>query len=181
MYLALMALIPNRSPGIAANILIGILALVTILATLSACYRFPVRWCSWIYRAVMRRLAKRTIRASWSQAMNPVKCLGIMERNDGVALRIDYGELDNARIGLLFDVYDSVNGERWGRVEVVEVSQKTSLCVPTDVVSEEINREFWEHLESRMRYDTSAPKVYLTLALPTDLRELVESILENWR
>ena len=104
-----------------------------------------------------------------------------MEKDGGVSLRIGSGELDNVTVGMPFNVYDSVNGELWGRVEAVEVSQETSLCVPTDVISEIINKEFWEHLESRMRYDTSAPNVYLTLELPADLLEIVESILEDWR
>lgn len=161
---------------ISISIILAILSAV-VFAGLVASYHLPVRASIWAYRKIMRSLAKRAIRSGLSHAMTQIPCLGILNRNGTVALRIGIGGSDIVGVGTRFNVYDSINDELWGRVEAVEVGDVTSLCEPTD----RNNLEFWEHLEARMRFDTSPPNIYLVLEIPTELMDVVERLLDSWR
>ena len=178
-----LAIIVNRDVLSVLSVLVAVLAslgISAVIAALIAGYRLPVRWATWAYRAVMRKLAKRAIRSSLSHAMIPVKCLGIMPKEGTVALRIDYGETNGAKLDMWFNVHDCVNNELWGQVRIAETNEMTSLCVP----SNRINEDFWEHLEERMRFDTSPPNVYLVREIPPQFLESVDELLEflnNWR
>ena len=164
----------------ALSVVVAVLASLGIsvaIAALIAGYRLPLVWSTRAYRAVMRRLAKRAIRSSIAYVRAPVKCLGIMEREGTVALRIAYGDGDGAKRDILFSVHDFVNHELWGQVKIVEAGESTSLCIPSDI----INTDFWEHLEGRMRFDSSPPGVYLVRVLPPHLEESVDELLNDWR
>ncbi len=156
-------------------VVVTILAAI-IVATVAASYRILNRVAQWTYRGLMRKLAKRAIRSSFSTWLTRVECLGIINREGTVALKVT--SLASVVLTNRFNVYDNVNKELWGRVEVVQVDETTCLCVPYD----RVNPEFWEHLEDRMRYDTSPPSVYLVRQLPeAELLEWVESILNIWK
>ena len=109
--------------------------------------------------------------------MTHIRCLGILNRVGTVALRIEIGVSDGVEIGARLNVYDVANEELWGIVEVVETDDSTCYGQPYD----RTNPDFWEHLEDRMRYDTSPPEVYLVRELPAGLLEMVELLLDQWR
>ena len=162
--------------GISISIILAILSAV-VFAGLVASYQLPVRASIWVYRAVMRGLAKRAVRSSLSHAMTQIPCLGILNRNGTVALRISIEGSNIVGVGTRFNVYDSVNDELWGRVEAFETDDAIVLCRPVY----RINLDFWEHLEARMRFDTAPPGVYLVADVPTELMNEVERLLDGWR
>ena len=161
----------------AALDVIGSVLIAILLGYVAGSFRIGLRMLRTIYRSIMRKLAKKALRASLSVAMTRLVCLGILERNGGVALSVRIDATEEDGIDLILNVYDSVNDRLWGRVTLVEV--QTSSCIYEDL--DRINIDFWEHLEDRMTHDTSPPNVYLVRALPTNVLDLVERLLDNWR
>lgn len=148
-----------------------------ILAALLACYRYPGQLFIWIYRGIMRRLAKRAFRSSLSYAMTRIACLGILEINGGVGLRVDLNAAEISEILWMLNVYDAANNDLWGRVNFVEAQDSSCIYEPLD----RTNPEFWEYLEGRMKFDTTAPSVYLVLEPPSNLITSVDHLLNAWR
>lgn len=142
-----------------------------------ASYGYPIDAMRWSYRSVMRTTAKRAVRASLSEALTPIACLGIIDRNGTVALRIAAGRTDGMVPELPLNVYDAVNSTLWGRVKVVEVNDAIAFCEPYD----RNNPDFWGSLEDRMRTDTSPPGVFLVREVPTNMIALVNRLLDHWR
>ena len=150
-----------------------------VLAALVACYRYPKLWLVASLRSTMRRVAKKAIRSSLSQAMTPVSCLGIMETGGYVYLRLGIGSADGIRKGFPFQLFESTANQLWGIVEVVNVETNQCDCVPVI----RVNEEFWTDLENRMRKDTSPPpNVHLVIGLPPPImKELSDWLWDNWR
>ena len=119
----------------------------------------------------------RAIRSSLAHAMTPIECLGIMERDGEVGLRIDSRASTGALPGAKLYVFDKVNHSVWGQVRIVEVEDDSSLCR----VYDRTNSAFWERLEDRMAYDTSPPNVYLAWEVHATFLATVEWLLDNWR
>ena len=164
------------------SVLVAILASLAIsaaIAALIAGYRLPLRWGNGAYRAVMRRLAKKAIRASVSQAMTPVECLGIMEREGYVYLRLAIGSADGIAQGFPFQLLESTDNQLWGIVEVVNVEEHQCDCIP----SVRLNEQFWASLESSMWHNTSPPpNVHLIVGYPPPIFEdMTVWLLDNWR
>ena len=163
----------------ALTAILASLAISASIAALIAVYRLPLRWVIGTYRAVMRRLAKRAIRSSVSQAMTPVECLGIMETRGYVHLRLGIGSADGIREGFPFQLFESTANQLWGIVEVDNVEENQCDCVPLI----RVNEEFWTALEDRMGIDTSPPpNVYLVVGFPPPVtKEFTDWLLDNWR
>jgi hypothetical protein len=162
------------------NVLVATAAALTgsaALAALLGSYRYPLAAAVRSYRTVMGWLALTAVESSLRHAMTGVDCTGILGRGGTVLLRLAVGTTDRTRVGDEYDVYDTANGALWGRVAVVEADGSTSLAEPVD----RVNADFWEHLEERMRFDTSPPAVYLVKRLPTELLEMVKAVLDQWR
>ena len=171
-------IIGNRGLPMAVSILLVILAAAIVSAAVIACYEYPARWFRWTYRAVMRKLAKKAVRASLSQAMTPIECLGIMEREGYVQLRLSIGSSSGITEGFSFRLLESTDSQQWGIVEVVNVGDTHSDCIP--IVRS--NENFWAALEDRMRYDTSSPSnIHLMIDLPESYMQWTEWLLDNWR
>ena len=149
------------------------------LAALIACYRYPIRWCVFIYRTIMRRLAKRALRSSLSHMMRPLECSGIFEIDGGVAVKVQAGESHGVIEGSCLNVYEGANNNLWGRVTAINVRHYDCDCTPYD----RVNVTFWEELENRMRYDTSKPSnVYFVRDVPeSEILDSVVELLDNWR
>ena len=177
-----LAIIVARDVLSVLSVLVAILASLAIsaaIAALIAGYRLPLRWGNGAYRAVMRRLAKKAIRASLSQAMTPIGCTGILETELGVAIKVQAGQLQGVANGARFNVYESTGNRLWGIIVAIEVRDNDCDCVPYD----RVNEEFWAELENRMRTDTSAPpNVHLVLDVlePGAIDDMM-SLLDNWR
>ena len=119
----------------------------------------------------------RAIRSSLAHAMTPIECLGIMERDGEVGLRIDAEGLPVTAEYTSFNVYDKISGQLRGRVRVVAVEGSVAICV----VFHAVNEDFWAHLESRVRYDSTPPDVYLVWEERSDLAELAGQVFNHWR
>ena len=155
------------------------LGISVVSAALIACYRYPKRWLLSAVRSVMRKTAKRAIGYGLSQAMTPVRCLGIMEREGYVYLRLGIGISDGIREGFPFQVFESTDNQLWGIVEVVSVEEHRCDCIPVL----RINEDFWAALERKMKCDTSPPSnVHLIVGYPPPVMlELTDWLLDNWR
>ena len=174
---ALVAIIDVRAASsrtVAATVVLSLLS-SGAFSVVVASYGYVFSAMRWSYRGVIRTIAKRAIRASLSDALTPIACLGIIDRNGTVALRIAAGRTDGMVPELPLNVYDAVNSTLWGRVKVVEVSDTIAFCEPYD----RINPSLWNHLEDRMRTDTSPPNVFLVPEVP--VLDAVLHLLDNWR
>ena len=159
--------------------LVASLAISAVLATLVASYKLPRLYVERVYRAVMRRLAKKAIRSSLSYAMMPIECTGILETDFGFAVRIQAGGLQGVTEGSRFNVHESTDNRLWGKVFAVEVRDNDCDCVPYD----RVNEAFWAELESRVRTDTSAPSnVHLVRdTLESGSLDGILRLLDDWR
>ena len=111
LYFGLLALIGSRSPSLAFNLLLGILGTVLVLAVMIGCYRYPLRWSLAATRAVMRKIAKRAIRASLHHAMTRVECSGILEIDNDIALKVQAGRSQGVAEDTQFNVHESTSNQ----------------------------------------------------------------------
>ena len=68
------------------------LMLGLVLSALIASYRFFTGLAVGIYRSVMRPIAKHAVQSSLKQAMTPMTCTGILDRNGTVHLKVAISE-----------------------------------------------------------------------------------------
>ena len=164
---------------------IVVLLASAVIAVLIAAYRVYPRGCVWIYRAVMRRLATRALRAL-NSALSQVsqtrfECSGISEIQGAVALRILAGRTQGIQSGDKFNLYEATGDACWGSVVAIDVRESYCDCRLHD----RKNEKFWETLEDRMMYDTSKPpNVYLTLDTDdyeTTINLIIELLHYYWR
>ena len=157
----------------------GGLAIGAVLAALMAIYPNFTSFALALYRSIVRPLAKHAVRSSLKQAMTPMDCTGILDRNGTVHLKVALS--DSGAIGeddLLY-VQEDVTDGLWGVVKVVEhMNDRYVVCAPIH----RVNSQFWEHLEYRMGFNTTAPdNVYLVRAMPSDYWRVTENFLDDWR
>ena len=157
----------------------GGLVIGTVLAALLASYRYLTELATKIYRSIVRPLAKHAVRSSLKQAMTPMNCTGILDRNGTVHLNVALGDSDVIGEDDLLYVYEEADDKLWGVVRVVEhIPDSHLICTPTN----RVNPQFWGHLEDRVGFDTSAPEnIYLIRAMPLDYQRVVENFLDDWR
>lgn len=159
--------------GGAAGLVVGVLLALSIGG-----YRYFTSLVIVTYRSFMRSLAKHAIRSSLRQAMTPMTCAGILDRNGTVHLKVRLVKSVKVDEGDPLYVHEAVNDATWGIVRVSDrVDDNYIVCEPID----RMNVDFWEHLEDRMKFDTSAPNVYLVKLLPTDFLRTTENFLNDWR
>lgn len=155
------------------------LAVLAALAAFAGFYPYFIRRAIAVYRSIMRRLAKHAVRSSLKQAMTPMACAGIMDREGTVYLKIRIAEGVYAENGSQLRVVEATNDEPWGIIEVVQVTKGDyAICKPID----RQNVDFWQSLERRMKTDTSPPQnIRIVRELPPDFLEPVEKLLNEWR
>ena len=155
------------------------LAVLAALAAFTGFYPYFVHLAVKAYRSIMRRLAKHAVRSSLKQAMTPMTCAGIMDREGTVHLKIRIAEGVYAGNGSQLSVVEATNDEPWGIIEVVQVTKGDyAICKPVD----RQNVEFWQSLERRMKTDTSPPQnIRIVREFPPDFLEPVENLLNEWR
>ena len=160
--------------GVGVSLIIGL-----VLSALIASYRYFAGLFAGMYRSIVRPLAKHAVRSSLKQAMTPMTCTGILDRSGTVHLKVALDDSGSIGEDDLLYVQEDVNDDLWGVVRVVEyVEGGFAVCTPID----RVNPQFWEHLENRMGFDTTAPiNVYLIRAMPTDYQRVVENFLDDWR
>ena len=155
------------------------LAVLAALAAFTGFYPYFVHLAVKAYSSIMRRLAKHAVRSSLKQAMTPMACVGIMDREGTVHLKIRIAEGVYAGNGSQLRVVEATNDEPWGIIEVVQVTNGDyAICKPVD----RQNVEFWQSLERRMKTDTSPPQnIRIVREFPPDFLEPVEKLLNEWR
>ena len=155
------------------------LVIAVVFSALAGFYRYFARLVVVVYRAAVRSLAKHAIRSSLRQAVTPMDCVGIMDREGTVHLKIRIAEGVYAGNGSQLRVVEATNDEPWGIIEVVQVTNGDyAICKPVD----RQNVEFWQSLERRMKTDTSPPQnIRIVREFPPDFLEPVEKLLNEWR
>ena len=155
------------------------LVIAVVFSALVGFYRYFARLVVVVYRAAVRSLAKHAIRSSLRQAVTPMDCVGIMDREGTVHLKIRIAEGVYAGNGSQLSVVEATNDEPWGIIEVVQVTNGDyAICKPID----RQNVEFWQSLERRMKTDTSPPQnIRIVREFPPDFLEPVEKLLNEWR
>ena len=155
------------------------LVIAVFFSALAGFYRYIARLGIVVYRAAVRPLAKQAVRSSLKQAMTPMTCAGIMDREGTVHLKIRIAEGVYAGNGSQLRVVEATNDEPWGIIEVVQVTNGDyAICKPVD----RQNVEFWQSLERRMKTDTSPPQnIRIVREFPPDFLEPVEKLLNEWR
>ena len=150
-----------------------------VVAALTACHRYPRGWFLSKCRAVMVMIAKKTVRYSLLHAMASFECSGIFEREGGVAVKVQVGQIQGITAGSQLNVYESTGNSLWGIVDVVDVRDFDCDCIPYD----RANTFFWEELEHRVKFDTSAPpNVYFVRKIrASEIIDTVEELLDKWR
>ena len=159
---------------------VGVSLLIAVFfSALVGFYRYFARLVVVVYRAAVRSLAKHAIRSSLRQAVTPMDCVGIMDREGTVHLKIRIAEGVYAGNGSQLRVVEATNDEPWGIIEVVQVTNGDyAICKPVD----RQNVEFWQSLERRMKTDTSPPQnIRIVREFPPDFLEPVEKLLNEWR
>ena len=159
---------------------VGVSLLIAVFfSALAGFYRYIARLGIVVYRAAVRPLAKHAIRSSLRQAVTPMACVGIMDREGTVHLKIRIAEGVYAGNGSQLSVVEATNDEPWGIIEVVQVTNGDyAICKPVD----RQNVEFWQSLERRMKTDTSPPQnIRIVREFPPDFLEPVEKLLNEWR
>lgn len=167
--------------NLAARLVIVVfgLAVLAALAAFTGFYPYFVRLAVKAYRSIMRRLAKHALRSSLKQAMTPMTCAGIMDKEGTVHLKIRIAEGVFAGNGSHLSVVEATNDEPWGIIEVVQVTKDDyAICKPID----RQNVDFWQSLERRMKTNTSPPQnIRVVKEFPPDFLESVENLLNEWR
>ena len=155
------------------------LILGLVLSTLIASYRYFTDLVTGIYRSIARPLAKHAVRSSLKQAMTPMTCTGILDRDGTVHLKVATGDSDVIGKDDHLYVFEQVGNNIWGVVRVVaQVADRHVICTPTN----RVNPQFWDNLEYRMKFDTTAPEsIYLVRKTPSDFQRTVENFLNDWR
>lgn len=155
------------------------LLIAALLASFAGFYPYFIRRAIAMYRSIIRPLAKHAIRSSLRQAVTPMACAGIMDREGTVYLKIRIAEGVYAENGSQLRVVEATNDEPWGIIEVVQVTKGDyAICKPID----RQNVDFWQSLERRMKTDTSPPQnIRIVRELPPDFLEPVEKLLNEWR
>ena len=94
---------------------VGVSLLIAVFfSALVGFYRYFARLVVVVYRAAVRSLAKHAIRSSLRQAVTPMACVGIMDREGTVHLKIRIAEGVYAGNGSQLRVVEATNGEPWG-------------------------------------------------------------------
>lgn len=150
-----------------------------VLAALIASYRYWTDLGMSLYRSIVRPLAKHAIRSRLKQAMTPMTCTGILERDGTVHLRVELSDAGFIGKDDQLYVFEQVGDAIWGVVRVVaQVADRHVICTPTN----RVNPQFWERLEFRMKFDTTAPdSIYLVRKTPSDFQRVIENYLNDWR
>ena len=160
--------------GVGVSLVFGL-----VLSALIASYRYFASLVAGMYRSIVRPLAKNAVRSSLKQAMTPMTCTGILDRSGTVHLKVALTDSGSIGEDDILYVQETVNHGLWGVVRVVEfVEERFVICAPIN----RDNPQFWEHLEDRMRFDTTAPdNINLIRAMPTDYQRVIDNFLDDWR
>ena len=107
-----------------------------------------------------------------------VEATGIDEQKGSVIIRLGSGANGGVIVGDKFSVINNASRQSWGVVQVINAEDTSCVCE----VSDRINEEFWEEMESRVRRDPSPPAgvTYRRQILEGAL-EAVEQLLQSWR
>ena len=88
------------------------------------------------------------------------------------------GSGESVNKGDKFGAVNAATREKLGVMEVIDVEVDSCLCV----VSDRMQTEFWEELESRASKDPSPPPgVNFSREVNQDILELVKRLLRDWR
>ena len=162
---------------VALNILFAILiasgsAIILILAWL-------LLWpkMSRFARQALAATALLILRSAITSHQQLVSCIGLAQRDGSVVIGLQTGANDGIYPGMRFSVCNATDGKPWGTIEVIEMDERSCICI----VSDRINAEFWDDLEQRMNRDASPPiGVTFSREAPAELLANIAQLLASW-
>ena len=106
-----------------------------------------------------------------------VEAEGIGEKEGSLVVGIATGSSEGTRRGDKFLVLNSATDDEWGVLEVLEADENSCVCR----VSNRINREFWDELESKIRTNPSFPRgLSISRNLPEGILDFVQRLVRDW-
>ena len=121
------------------------------------------KWIAWKY--IERRMKEYS---------SEIRILGLKNNSGTINLILEADTIDDVFPGMMLDVETQPGGERYGEVQVIQLSNGGCIVSPTN----RINIEFWGKLEDRMKYDTSPPpNIVAKLQIPRGLVETLKRLL----
>jgi hypothetical protein len=128
--------------------------------TLSRLWIPIAKWVAWEY-----------IEKRMKEYSSEIRILGLKNSSGTVNLILEAGVNDGVSLGMTLDVVTQPGGEKYGEVQVIQLSNGGCIVLPTN----RINIEFWEKLEDRMKSDPSPPaNVAARLQMPEGLVDLLK-------
>ena len=155
---------------------------IAILISLVAALILLSQVCIWRFlskgwRKLLVKLALYTLERAFDRYVGPIEASGIGEKEGSIVIRLVGGSNASIAFGDKFEVLNTASSERWGVLEVIEV--EGASCVGQ--VSDRINVEFWEQLESRVRRDHSPPTgVTFLRKVPGESLDFIKRLIRNW-
>ena len=153
---------------------ITLVSVSLVLSSVSGCWIFIRNILSKVWIVGAKWIALRYIEKKVKEYSSEICILGLKNNSGTVNLILEVGVNDGVSPGMMLDVVTKPGGERYGEVQVIQLSNGVSIVSPTN----RINTEFWGKLEDRMRADPSPPpNVVAKLQIPDGIMQF----LETWR
>jgi hypothetical protein len=106
-----------------------------------------------VWEPITARIAWAYIERLVEEYKSEIRISGIKNNSGTVNLILETNGNNDVFQGMRLDIVTQPGGERYGEVEVTQLSNDEFIASPTN----RINVEFWEKLEDRMKSDPSPP------------------------
>ena len=129
-----------------------------------------------LWRKLLSTLILHELKKRYSEYSINISATGIGDQEGSVVVSLALGENNGISIGDLFQVVNIATKEQLGTVQSMTAEKTSCLCAVTD----RVNVEFWEELESRMRRDPSPPfGVAFSREAPPGFLDFVEQLVAS--
>ena len=153
---------------------ITLISVSLILSIVLGYWRFIWNALGKVWIPIAKWIACKYIEKRMKEYSSEIRILGLKNNSGTVNLILEAGVNDGVSLGVMLDVLTEPGGERYGEVQVIQLSNDGCIVSPTN----RINAEFWEKLEDRMRSNPSAPlNVVAKLQIPDRITEFLKTLL----
>ncbi len=153
---------------------ITLVSVSLVLSIVSGCWIFIRNVLSKVWIAAARRIAWRYVVNQMREYSSQIRILGLTNNSGTVNLILEASSSDGIYPEAMLDVVTEPGGERYGEVQVIQISNSGCTVSPTN----RINTEFWERLEDRMKSDPSPPpNIVAKRQIPDEIMDFLKTLL----
>lgn len=135
---------------------------------------FVQKICAQVWMPIAKWIAWKYIEKRIKEYGTEIPVSGLKNNSGTVNLILEAGASDGVSPGMILDVLTKPGGEKYGEVQVIQLSTDVCVALPTN----RVNVEFWEKLEDRMKTDPSPPaNIAAKLQIPNGLVETLRHLL----